>query len=211
MFISNHLKSNEITIIDIGAHRGDFIDNIKKHFNILSAVLIEPIPELAKYLSKKYESDFFHIIQNVVTDQDFNSKEFHINEFGETSSILKIRKEMTELSDINTRVKETIKVTTRTLDSIVSDLRLNKIDLVKIDVQGAEHLVLKGSEKSLKLTSFVWIEMSLKPLYKGSSVFHDIYEIMEKYGFALLELSPGHRSATKELLQVDALFINKGA
>jgi len=80
--------------------------------------------------------------------------------------------------------------------------------LLKIDVQGVEHLVLEGGKQALLNTSFVWMELSFKPLYIGSSVFHDIYSMMEKSGFILLELSPGHRSPINELLQADALFAN---
>ena len=86
--------------------------------------------------------------------------------------------------------------------------KLEKIDFIKLDVQGAEHLVIQGAKKTLALTRLLWTEVSFKSLYEGSSVFDDIYAQLESKGFVLLELSPGHRATNHELLQADALFAN---
>jgi FkbM family methyltransferase len=206
--IEKYLKSKKIIVVDIGAHKGGFINQLQKKYILQFAVLIEPIPILAKLLEKKFDKKVFKVFQNVLTNIENDEFEFHINEFQETSSILEIKQNLTELSDIDTRIKEKIIVKSRTLDSITNEMNLNSIDLLKIDVQGVEHLVLLGGMKSLKFTKFVWIELSIKPLYNESSVFHEILELMNEMGFLLVELSPGHRSPEKELLQVDALFSN---
>jgi len=39
-----------------------------------------------------------------------------------------------------------------TLDNIVKEFGINRIDLLKIDVEGAELEVLKGAEENLKIT-----------------------------------------------------------
>ncbi|HLY70456.1 MAG TPA: FkbM family methyltransferase [Puia sp.] len=198
----------KITVIDAGAHKGDFIDQLKKHYKIQKTVLIEPIAHLANFLKLKYSNENIFVFQNAISDKDFNHVEFRINEYEETSSILEVRSEMKELGNINTRLSKKEKLITRTLDSIAQELSLDIVDLIKIDVQGVEHLVLEGGKNVLGKSRYVWIELSLKPLYVDSSVFHDIYNMMEKNEFILLELSPGHRSPSNELLQVDALFAN---
>jgi len=209
IYIAKYLNtSKKLTFIDIGSHRGDFMIELERFYRIEKAALIEPTPGLAEYLISKFNRNGIRVIQNAVSDKDYEAIDFEINVYGETSSILQINREMQELSNVDTRLEKTIKITTRTLDSIVKELNYSKIDLIKIDVQGVEHLVLKGGKEALQNTSFVWVELSFKPLYIGSSVFNDIYTIMEDYGFILLELSPGHRSPMKELLQTDALFAN---
>ncbi len=42
-------------------------------------------------------------------------------------------------------------VTTRTLDGLLCNLKVNKIDLIKIDVEGSEKEVLEGMRKTLQL------------------------------------------------------------
>ena len=101
------------------------------------------------------------------------------------------------------------KIQTLTLDSIIEEQRIQNIDLIKIDVQGAEHLVLQGGVETLKRTKLVFIEFSYKPLYEKSSTFFDLYNIFYENNFMLVSTSNGYASPSGELLQGDALFVNK--
>src|ERR1700683_3878314 len=94
----------KICVIDAGAHRGDFIDQLKKHYKIEKAILIEPILRLAELLKTKYYSENCFVFQNALSDKDFNQVEFRINEYEETSSVLEFKSEMRELENINTRL-----------------------------------------------------------------------------------------------------------
>lgn len=71
--------------------------------------------------------------------------------------------------------------------------------------------MIQGGEETLKMTSMIWIETSFKPLYENSSVFSQIYDLLNEKGFILMEISPGFRSPNGELLQVDLLFIKNKA
>jgi FkbM family methyltransferase len=198
-----------ITIVDVGANRGHFVAQIEKHYSINNAILIEPIPELADHLKLMFTRENFYIYQNVLSDKDRFSIEFQVNEFAETSSVLDFDTKLKELANVNTKLARKELASTRTLDSIITELKLPNIDLIKIDVQGIEHLVIRGGRETLTKTRFIWVELSFKPLYVGSSVFQDIYQLMNENGFILLEISPGHRSPINELLQADALFANR--
>jgi hypothetical protein len=79
-------------------------------------------------------------------------------------------------------------------------------DLLKIDVQGAEHLVIRGGKNALSKTKLVWTEVSFKPLYESSSTFIDLYHALYELGFKLMEISPGFQGPYGELLQADTLF-----
>ena len=209
-YITKYLdKSKEITVIDIGSHRGDFINELGNTIEFVMLLLLNLLLHLQLSLEHSIMRTSYRIIENAISDDDFGFVDFKINVYGETSSLLDLNTGMAELAGVDTRLEETIKVSTRRLDSIVKEISFEEIDLIKIDVQGVEHLVLQGAEETLTNTRFIWIELSFKPLYAGSSVFHEIYTIMGRNGFILLELSPGHRSQAGELLQADALFANK--
>jgi len=81
------------------------------------------------------------------------------------------------------------------------------VDLLKLDVQGAEHMVLHGGQNTLSKTNMVWTEVSFKRLYEGACLHMEVYDLLARSGFALFELESGFRSASGELLQADALFI----
>ena len=46
--------------------------------------------------------------------------------------------------------KQKVKVKSRRLDTLVQELDLEKVDVIKIDVEGFEYYVFKGAEKPLK-------------------------------------------------------------
>ena len=114
---------------------------------------------------------------------------------------------MGELSNIIIGGRTIIRCQTKTLDALASEANMSRIDLLKLDVQGAEHLVLKGGKTILTSTFMIWTEISFKPLYEKSSDFFEIYKILSSIGFKLMEIEPGFRGADGELLQADALFV----
>ena len=76
-----------------------------------------------------------------------------------------------------------------------------------MDVQGAEHLVIRGGRETLTRTKMVWTEISFKRLYEGACLHHEVVDLLSESGFKLYDLETGFRSPQGELLQADALFI----
>lgn len=201
---------NDLTIYDIGANKGKFTNDIKSEYNIKQGILVEPIPENSDYIKNVFNGSSYHVFNNAVSDVDNEKIIFNINKFDETSSLLKIRNEMTELDGVDVELDRQIEVTSTTLDSITEKLNINEIHLLKIDVQGAEDKVLLSAAKTLSKTKLVWVETSFKRLYENSALFEDVCELMRSNGFLLMEISPGYRDPnTGELLQADVLFKNR--
>lgn len=63
--------------------------------------------------------------------------------------------------------ESTITVPTRSLDSWASDAALGDVDLIWMDVQGAEDLVFAGASRTLARTRYVFTEYSDAELYEG--------------------------------------------
>ncbi|MBI5422652.1 MAG: FkbM family methyltransferase [Opitutae bacterium] len=81
--------------------------------------------------------------------------------------------------------KERIEVPTDTLDRFCAARGLAAIDLVHMDVQGAELLVLRGAERMLPFITAIWLEVSASELYRGQALDRDITAFMRAHGFAL--------------------------
>jgi FkbM family methyltransferase len=199
-------KKRKITLVDIGAHEGLFTRAINNYCGIYSGYLIEPLPNHIISLRKKFKDPKYKIFEYVVSNQE-GTIEFEVNKYDQTSSILRFRREMRELSQVQGELVNKLVCQTTTLDKLLSDELLKEIDLIKIDVQGAEHMVLEGAEKTLSKTSMIWIEVSFRELYENSAVFSDIYHDLTKRGFYLMEIESGFRGANGELLQGDTLFL----
>ncbi|MEA5581126.1 FkbM family methyltransferase [Nodularia harveyana UHCC-0300] len=194
-----------ISLIDIGAHDGNFTKAVERSCGISRCLLVEPLPHKASALRKIFIDPKYDVVESVLS-QSPGYINFEVNESEATSSILKIKQQMPELAEVKLSKSEIIQCKSQTLDNIVISYNIKSIDLIKIDVQGSEHLVLMSGKKALEITKFIWIEVSFKPLYDGSSVFSEIYSLLENLDFRLMELSPGFRGPGGELLQADALF-----
>jgi FkbM family methyltransferase len=205
--LSKHLPNTKICLIDIGAHDGAFTKGVASIRDIIKGVLIEPIPSKVQKLKVDFQEPRYVVYNNLVANEDNKKYPFFINKYSETSSILEINK-LSELSDVDTRLESLTEIEGITLDTICEGAGVNHVDLLKIDVQGAEHLVLSGATNTLKFTKRVWIEVSFIPLYKDSAVFSEIYSFFKSQGFIMTEISPGHRSPSNDLLQADILFEN---
>ena len=98
---------------------------------------------------------------------------FYLNKNGDTSSLM-----------FNPNSERAIKVTTSTLDKEVSNL--NRIDLIKIDVEGFELEVLQGSQNILKKTRpIVYFEL-LDGYAKARNIyFEDYYNFFKDYNYTL--------------------------
>lgn len=205
-------KIENLTFIDIGANRGLFYENLKSVYknSQLTAMLIEPIPECIKVLKGCYGNDRNVKIFQAALSDTIEKRDFHINSYDVTSSLLKIKNNIKILEGINTNESHSLELTTSKLDNLVRDCDLynQKINLIKIDVQGNENKVLLGAKDTISHTEYIWIEVSFKELYDDSCLFQDIYSLLMASNFILVEICDGFRSPQNELLQADCLFKN---
>jgi FkbM family methyltransferase len=205
----HHLRRNEpIHLVDVGAYDGNFTFGLACYCGLLSGVMVEPLPHKAAALKERFSAPDYRVFDCALADKP-GKTELHVNEIEATSSLLQLSRQMHEWDGLQLGKERIIPCAQRTLDSVVAEANVPVIDLLKLDVQGAEHLVLAGGEEALKKCKRIWIECSFKPLYAGSSTFNDIYGLLAARGFQLLELSEAFRSSTGELLQVDALFARR--
>lgn len=82
----------------------------------------------------------------------------------------------------------------RTLDNVLVELlgRLKRppacVELLKLDVQGAEVLVLQGAERTMRQARFLLLEVSLVPLNENAPLFAEVVAFLAQRGFALVEV-----------------------
>lgn len=84
-------------------------------------------------------------------------------------------------------IQEEIEVQSTTLDRWCKKQNVNGIDIMWMDVQGAELLVLKGADKILENTRIIMTEVGLKPYYEGHTLKQEIDTFLFAKGFRELE------------------------
>jgi FkbM family methyltransferase len=195
-----------VSLIDVGARQGDFTRAVDAMCGVSAGILVELQPRYAESLREEFQPPRFHVRQCALCDK-VGQLEVDINRDDFTTSILQIHRALPELSSLDVRPSGTIVCDALTLDKVASEHGITSVDLLKLDVQGAEHLVLLGGRDTLARTRMLWTEISFKRLYENCCLFQEIFDLLTGSGFSLYELSPGFRSPCGELLQGDALFV----
>ena len=84
------------------------------------------------------------------------------------------------------------------------------VNFLKLDVQGHEAEVIKGSIKTLENVEFCLLEVTLLELAINSVLFIDVINQMNAIGFQVYDISQFiRRPFDLALYQMDVLFIKK--
>jgi FkbM family methyltransferase len=96
------------------------------------------------------------------------------------------------------------------LDSLIERKSLEGPCLCKIDVQGAELMVLRGMTGLLDAMDLLIIEVSLIDTLVDAPIFHDIDAFLSGHGFVLYDiLDLGRRPLDGALGQMDVVYCKK--
>jgi FkbM family methyltransferase len=202
-------RSRPVTLVDIGASEGAFTSAVERHCGVRRGLLVEPQPALRERLRARFQSPQFRV-ETCALSEAPGEAEMAILNFHYSSSLLAPHAEFVSSSEGKFAVKDRVTVRVDTLDDILERLGwADQIDLLKLDVQGAELKALRGAVRSLSVTALVWVEVSFRPMYEDSALFADIYSFMQAHSFQLCALQEGFKSARGELLQADALFVSE--
>jgi FkbM family methyltransferase len=106
--------------------------------------------------------------------------------------------------------ENSLKVTVQTLDQVADEKQLAGRGLLKLDVQFAEHLVLRGAKKILPQVDALIVELSLFRHNPQALTFPEMYELIRSLGFRYYEDIGGWRSPVDgTTLQKDVLFVRE--
>lgn len=198
-----------ISLVDVGASQGDFAFALESYCGLRKAMLIEPQPKRIEELKARFRDPRFSF-SCAAASSTSSVANMEVLNWDYSSSLLSIRQDLSgAYGDLNMKVREVIPVQTAGLDELCGKFD-GQIDLLKIDVQGAEAQVIEGAAKTLERVSIIWMEVSFKPLYEGSETLEGMNRLCNEQGFILAHLEEGWRSLSNgELLQADALFIRE--
>ncbi|AFZ20139.1 FkbM family methyltransferase [Allocoleopsis franciscana] len=205
----NWLKTMNInTVIDVGAHQGEWALELCKILGYPNFYCFEPVRSNFLELSHNLNLPNFKLFNLAVGDRQ-GKLQMYRNNFLPGSSILKCSEFHLQTFPFSANEEvETIDI--NTLDEIFKLIDLKDNILLKIDVQGYEDKVIFGAKNILERIKVVIVETSFCELYEGQALFTDIYQLLSKQGFIYsgsLEELKSPRDGIP--LQQDSLFIKK--
>ena len=103
------------------------------------------------------------------------------------------------------KLRSKIKVKVETLDSFFKTI--DKVILIKLDVQGAELNILKQGKLTLKKTKLVLTEMLISKIYKGGCNYYEVDEFLRENGFVIHSIFSSYNNEGTKYF--DVLYINQ--
>lgn len=96
------------------------------------------------------------------------------------------------------------------LDNIMPELKIESAVMMKLDVQGAERLVLEGSVKTLELVDVIYSEVNFVELYKDAVLITDLIVLLKKYNFNFAGIENTFQSLIDgSFTHGDAIFVKE--
>lgn len=209
----NVLIEKKIDVLfDVGANAGQYAQDARRQGYKGQIISFEPLPEAHKKLIKNSKKDPLWIVHGrIALGSKRGSGIINVSENSYSSSFLNITQKLLSNTP-DTRYVKKINVEITTLDSVFNSYvkKSNKVFL-KIDTQGFESEVLKGSDKNLRNLSGIQLELSTESLYQKQKTYEYFLTFLRKYNFHLWSIIPGYwNTKTGQMLQFDGIFIKKG-
>jgi FkbM family methyltransferase len=189
-------------IFDVGANRGQSISRFRDRFPHSIIHAFEPVPSAFERLSQASSglSDVF--LLNMALGSQPGQVELIENTFSNMSSLLEFG------PDCWGKESGRHSVPIDTLDNYCARSSVPRIDVVKIDTQGYELEVLKGSTEMMRegRIDFVLLETIFSKMYRGLPGLDQIYRFLLDHGFSLVSFYKMHYQNNRAAW-TDALFI----
>lgn len=183
--LKKYLPVNPV-IIDCGAHDGSDSVELATIFKKGIIHSFEPVEELYSRLKKKTEKyNNIHSYQIALADKN-GVMDLYVSE-GSSDASSSLLEPVEHLKDHpGTFFKNTVSVSTNTLDSWANKNAILKVDMLWLDMQGYELNMLKASEFILGTVSVIHTEVSTKETYKEVTQYKEYRSFLESKGFELL-------------------------
>ena len=181
------LSKNNLIYIDIGASGGaqpKWLNLTNKY----KSILFEPNKKAYnKLILNKKENEI--IIQAALSDKK-NNLNINICREPQSSSFYKPNYEFLKKFNNHERFEIVSKenIETQTLDFSLCAEEISDVDFIKIDTQGYELNILKGSEKILEEVIGIETECELTQMYLDQPLFSNILEYLLIKRFSLFDI-----------------------
>jgi len=194
-------------IVDVGANVGGWTTRLQEVLPGVNTLMIEASDTHNKELEETKQK-FPNVVDYriaVLSSADGDNVNFYrLNGKGTGNSMF--MEQSHHFKDI-----KPIQLTTSKLDTLVRNSHLDHVDYLKLDVQGAELMVLSGASETLKKATFVQLEVSVIEYNKGGACWHDIDELLRQNGFHFYDSNDYIRNEkafhTKGIGQFEVLYI----
>ena len=188
-------KSHQIkidTVLDIGAHKGKWTKEFKKHYPNVRALMIEANTDHIEELTRTGP------YITALVGKNNEEVDYYVCDDKENNQGNGIYRENTNVPFKSTKRK------TVTLDSLLPG---QKFDLIKMDVQGAELDIIQGSPGIINNTKYLWLELQPHNYNIGAPSAGKVIGYLNQIGFEIITIDEVN-VGSGVIMGMDMIFVN---
>jgi len=177
---------SEVYMVDGGANIGDhsmhFLSLCSDANKISLLYAVEPFPATRGALEKRIGSSAGSVIGAALGDQIKKVSFYYDDADGESgaNSLLP-----------HYYLSNKLEVDQITLDNLIADKKIEKIDFLKLDIEGAELHALMGASHALEHQLIDYIQLEYNQTWiEGGGTIEKILNLCKKYGYQLYRIGP---------------------
>lgn len=184
-------ETEEIDFVNAFLKEGDIFFDIGANIGLFSLIAAKKVGEQGKvYAFEPSPKTFARLKDNVEVNKLQNVFSFNLG-LSDKKEKLKLNvsedgfdawNSFAKLDDIN--YQKVVEVDVCTLDEFIFDNQIEKIDLIKLDVEGWEKFVLNGGKAFLNAHSpIVMVEFTDSNTFSAGYHVQELYDILQGWGF----------------------------
>lgn len=199
-----------LSVVDAGAHHGQTAIEYLEHFPRSRVIALEPEPEnfaIARQALAPF-GDRVELLPCALAESD-GSVSLRRTSHSGAHSLLEVGD--MRYYDAPVETLPPIEVQAVSLDALCASHGLDRLDILKMDIQGAELLALRGAAGLLarQAIGLIALEVLFQPLYRDQPTFWDIADHLRSRGYALQGVhDQRHHAVNHAVLRwADAVFV----
>lgn len=199
-------------VFDVGANIGYETDRFLRAFPEAEIHAFEPTPTTFATLETAYSANPRVHLHPVAVAATLGTAPFRVDDdvfAGGANSLLAHNPRF--LADQVHAAYTTVEVPTVTLDRVCADAGIGHVDLLKLDVEGAELLAFEGAAGLLghNAVDVIDVEVRSLPDYEGQPLLEDLLTRLREDGYRLFNLYGDAESPVGQVLFANAVLLSE--
>jgi FkbM family methyltransferase len=197
------------TVVDGGAHLGETAARYRAAFPEAVVWSFEPAPESFERLRAAVAGDPLVRPVNLALGREPGRAVLHLNRASGTHSLFERPASGRRYHDPEGVPAGRTEVEVASLDAFAAERGLDRVDVLKLDVQGGELGALQGAARLLRerRIGLVYAEVLFVHHYRGEPLFHEVAAFLERLDYTLYGLYDLVIARDGQLRFADAIFI----
>jgi FkbM family methyltransferase len=198
-------------VVDGGGNNGEWTSNYRRAFPRARVLVFEPFPPSVEGLERAFSGDPKVKVIGKALGEAAAKKVLFCNKLSATNSLFPIDPAIHSMLPDPQWVAPESEIATEvtTLDDYCREAAINRVNVLKLDIQGAELLALRGAERLLSkgAVDLVYTELLFHPHYQGQAFFFEIAQYLHQHRYTPHGFYNFATNASGRMWQADAIFV----